>query len=142
MHIRMSAQRREGTAPELVLRKRLHALGLRYRLHRAPLPSLRRKADIVFGPAKLAVFVDGCFWHGCPEHGRRRHQVNSWYWPDKISRNRSRDANTDFELRAAGWQVVRVWEHELQGQALEAAIGRVRQALAARPPRKAARLRA
>jgi len=108
----MSAQRSRDTSPELAVRTRLHRMGLRYRVHAAPLPSLRRRADIVFGPARVAVFVDGCFWHGCPEHGRRRHDVNGWYWPDKIARNRARDADTDEQLRAAGWAVVRAWEHE------------------------------
>lgn len=112
---RMSAQRREGTEPELAFRRALHALGLRYRLHKAPLPGLRRKADIVFGPARVAVFVDGCFWHGCPEHGRRAHHVNAWYWPEKIARNRERDQETGELLSGAGWLVVRVWEHEVTG---------------------------
>lgn len=117
----MSTQRREGTAPELALRRALHSLGLRYRLHRCPLPALRRKADIVFGPARVAVFVDGCFWHGCPDHGRRRHEVNNWYWPDKIARNRRRDTETDRALVTSGWAPLRVWEHELQ--TAEAALG-------------------
>jgi DNA mismatch endonuclease, patch repair protein len=129
---RMSRQRREGTAPELALRHALHSLGLRYRLHRAPLPGLRRKADIVFGPDRVAVFVDGCFWHGCPEHGRRRHDVNGWYWPAKIDRNRRRDVDTDQALNTAGWVVVRVWEHELTGPGALAAAERVRQALSGR----------
>src|SRR5579872_51683 len=108
----MSAQRRRDTIPELALRRRLHAMGLRYRVDTAPLATLRRKADVVFGPARVAVFVDGCFWHGCPLHGQRRHDVNGWYWPEKIARNRCRDADTDARLAAAGWAVVRVWEHE------------------------------
>jgi DNA mismatch endonuclease (patch repair protein) len=116
---RMQAQRRQGTRPEIALRSALHALGLRYRVAAAPLPGLRRKADVVFGRARLAVFVDGCFWHGCPEHGRRKHEVNGWYWPDKISRNRRRDAETDRLLEAAGWQVIRVWEHDLCGPAAQ-----------------------
>ncbi|HTW05940.1 MAG TPA: very short patch repair endonuclease [Acidimicrobiales bacterium] len=129
---RMSAQRREGTAPELALRRALHASGLRYRLHRAPLAELRRKADIVFGPSRLAVFVDGCFWHGCPEHGRRRHEVNGWYWPEKIARNQRRDTDTDRALAAAGWRVVRIWEHELgRGADIPAATAKVVEALAA-----------
>lgn len=131
---RMSLQRREGTAPEIVLRRALHALGLRYRLHRAPLPGLRRKADIVFGPARVAVFVDGCFWHGCPEHGRRNHDINGWYWPDKIARNRQRDQETAQVLSGAGWLVVRVWEHEVTGPDAHVAAERVRDALAARRP--------
>lgn len=129
---RMSAQRREGTAPELALRSALFALGLRYRLHRRPLPMLARKADIVFGREKTAVFVDGCFWHGCPEHGRRRHDVNGWYWPAKIERNRRRDIDTDAVLARAGWRVIRVWEHELAGRGAAAAAERVRSVLAGR----------
>ncbi|HMK96016.1 MAG TPA: DNA mismatch endonuclease Vsr [Acidimicrobiales bacterium] len=129
VRLRMSRQRREGTAPELALRKSLHAQGFRYRVHRAPLPTLDRKADIVFGPAKLAVFVDGCFWHGCPQHGRRRHEVNGWYWTKKIARNRDRDRDTDRVLGAAGWRVLRVWEHELVGSELARAVRRVTEAL-------------
>lgn len=108
----MSAQRSQDTAPELAVRRELHSMGLRYRVHVQPLAGLRRKADIVFTRVRLAVFVDGCFWHGCPEHGHRRHDVNSWYWPEKIARNQRRDADTDSRLREAGWTVVRVWEHE------------------------------
>lgn len=108
----MSAQRRKDTGPELALRRSLHNLGLRYRVHVAPLPGLRRQADVVFTSAHVAVFVDGCFWHGCPDHGRRRHDVNEWYWPDKIERNRRRDADTDRCLAEAGWVSMRVWEHE------------------------------
>jgi DNA mismatch endonuclease (patch repair protein) len=109
---RMAAQRSEDTAPELAVRRALHSMGLRYRVHVQPLKGLRRKADIVFTRARVAVFVDGCFWHGCPEHGRRRHEVNSWYWPEKIVRNQRRDADTDARLKKAGWTVIRVWEHE------------------------------
>jgi len=138
---RMSSQRREGTEPEVALRRALHALGLRYRVHRPPLPAFRRKADIVFGPARVAVFVDGCFWHGCPQHGRRQHDVNGWYWPDKIARNRSRDQDTDHVLTGAGWQVVRVWEHELAGPAALGAAERVREVVARRRADLAGRTR-
>lgn len=108
----MSAQRSKDTAPEIAVRRALHALGLRYRVHTQPVASLRRKADVVFPRAKVAVFIDGCFWHGCPVHGRRRHEVNKWYWPEKIARNQRRDADTDARLADEGWAVVRVWEHE------------------------------
>jgi DNA mismatch endonuclease (patch repair protein) len=123
---RMSAQRREGTGPEMALRRALHARGLRYRLHLAPVPTLRRRADIVFGPARVAVFVDGCFWHGCPEHGKRQHDVNGWYWPAKIARNRERDRDTDNVLGEHGWAVVRLWEHQLAGAGLEPAADLVK----------------
>jgi DNA mismatch endonuclease (patch repair protein) len=109
----MQAQRSRNTGPELALRRKLHRQGLRYRIGtRLPIDGVRRYADITFGPARVAVFVDGCFWHGCPEHGPREHRVNRWYWPEKIERNRRRDADTDARLVQAGWLSVRVWEHE------------------------------
>jgi DNA mismatch endonuclease (patch repair protein) len=109
---KMQSQPSRDTGPELALRRAVHALGLRYRVHARPVPELRRQADLVFRPARVAVFVDGCFWHGCAQHGRRAHSVNGWYWPEKIERNRRRDADTDARLESAGWTVVRVWEHE------------------------------
>lgn len=96
----------------MAIRRLLHPMGLRYRIDATPISGLRRRADIVFRPARVAVYVDGCFWHGCPEHGNRPPKTNQWYWPDKIARNRARDADTDERLREAGWQVVRVWEHD------------------------------
>ena len=108
----MQLQRTRDTAPELAVRRLLHRMGLRYRVDRAPLPSLRRRADMVFGPAKVAVYVDGCFWHGCPQHGNPRPAANESYWVAKIAGNRLRDADTDARLRAAGWEVVRAWAHE------------------------------
>lgn len=109
---RMQMQRTRDTAPELALRRLLHARGLRYRVDREPLPGLRRRADIVFGPARVAVYVDGCFWHGCPEHGNPRPASNGWYWPTKIATNKARDTDTDQRLTAAGWAVIRCWEHD------------------------------
>lgn len=107
----MSRQATRDTAPEVRLRGRLHALGLRYRVHARPLPDLRRTADIVFTRAKVAVFVDGCFWHSCPEHGTTPAANGAW-WTAKLRKNVERDADTDRRLAAAGWLVVRVWEHE------------------------------
>lgn len=108
---RMQTQRTRDTAPELAVRRLLHAAGLRYRVDRPPLPGLRRRADLVFGPARVAVYVDGCFWHGCPEHGTRPASNADW-WQRKLAANRTRDHDTDARLASAGWQVVRVWEHE------------------------------
>lgn len=108
----MSQLSRRDTAPELALRRELHRRGLRYFVHRRPLHDLRREADIVFPKARVAIFVDGCFWHGCPDHGRRERQTNGWYWPEKIQRNRERDRDTDSKLQAAGWTSIRGWEHE------------------------------
>jgi len=109
--LRMQAQRRQDTAPELALRRALYRLGLRYRIQRRPVPAVPRRADVVFPREKVAIYVDGCFWHGCPEHGTVP-SANTWYWPEKIRRNRRRDRDTDRRLREADWKVVRVWEHE------------------------------
>jgi DNA mismatch endonuclease (patch repair protein) len=107
----MSRQRRRDTQPELALRRHLHALGLRYRVEARPLPSVRITADIVFGPAKVAVFVDGCFWHVCPMHATFPRANRSW-WNEKLERNIERDRRNDRTLINAGWLPVHVWEHE------------------------------
>ncbi|MGH3407954.1 MAG: very short patch repair endonuclease [Streptosporangiaceae bacterium] len=107
----MQANRSRDTRPELALRSRVHELGLRYRVAARPLPSVRRTADLVFTRARVAVFMDGCFWHGCPDH-HRPSQRNEQFWREKIARNRDRDAETDKLLQDAGWTVVRIWEHE------------------------------
>lgn len=112
----MQANRSRDTAPELALRRLLHALGLRYRVSARPLREVRRTADVVFGPARVAVFVDGCFWHGCPDHGTVP-ATNADYWAPKLQRNAERDRHTDELLRAAGWMSIRVWEHEDPGPA-------------------------
>ncbi|MFC9700184.1 very short patch repair endonuclease [Streptomyces sp. NPDC056943] len=127
---RMSKQRSRDTGVEMALRRILHASGLRYRVHRRPLKGVRREADIVFGPAKVAVFVDGCFWHACPEHATWPKR-NSEFWRTKIEKNRTRDANTDARLEAAGWVSVRVWEHEAADEAAArvAAVVKARKAL-------------
>jgi DNA mismatch endonuclease (patch repair protein) len=108
--------RQKDTDIELALRKELHANGLRYRLHVPLLTKPRRVADIVFSSAKVAVFVDGCFWHGCPEHASWP-KSNALFWREKIETNRARDADTDQRLQASGWQVVRIWAHESAPQA-------------------------
>ncbi|RKN46353.1 very short patch repair endonuclease [Micromonospora endolithica] len=107
----MRANRSRDTRPELALRSAVHALGLRYRVDRQPLAGLRRKADLVFAGPRVAVFVDGCFWHGCPEHYRPSTR-NSEFWSSKVEGNRQRDAETDHRLTTAGWRVIRIWEHE------------------------------
>lgn len=108
----MQRQQTRDTSAELAVRRILHRMGLRYRVDSPPLKDLRRRADLVFGPSRVAVFIDGCFWHGCPEHGSRPTIANSGYWSDKIARNRARDTDTDEKLADAGWLVIRVWEHE------------------------------
>jgi len=107
----MLATRRADTEPERALRSELHRNGLRFRLHRSVVPGVRRQVDIVFGPARVAVFVDGCFWHSCPMHATRA-KANAGFWRSKLSENERRDRDTDRRLRRAGWRVVRVWEHE------------------------------
>lgn len=107
----MSRQKSRDTGVEVALRKALHARGARYRIHRKPVKGVRREADIVFGPARVAVFVDGCFWHGCPVHATWP-KNNAEFWRTKIEGNRRRDLDTDVRLAEAGWLAVRVWEHE------------------------------
>lgn len=107
----MQAIRSRDTKPEHLIRRLVHAQGLRYRVAARPLPELRRTADLVFRPAKVAVFVDGCYWHGCPEHYVAP-RTNPGYWSDKVARNVARDRDTDKRLTEAGWLVLRFWEHE------------------------------
>jgi DNA mismatch endonuclease (patch repair protein) len=108
---RMSAQACRDTTPELALRSALHRLGLRFRVHRRPLPAMRREADLVFPGSRVAVFVDGCFWHCCPEHATEPRTNRDW-WRHKLAGNQARDQDTNRRLREAGWIPVRVWEHE------------------------------
>jgi DNA mismatch endonuclease (patch repair protein) len=114
----MQGNRKRDTRPELALRSELHRRGLRYRVDIRPIEHLRCRADIVFRPQKVAIFVDGCFWHGCPEHGSSP-KTNSAYWSAKLTRNVERDHRNDAALSAAGWVVVRVWEHELSADAAD-----------------------
>jgi DNA mismatch endonuclease (patch repair protein) len=109
----MERQAREDTAPEMAVRRELFRRGLRYRVHMPIVPGTgRRRVDVVFPRARVAVLVDGCFWHGCPKHGRRPSKANSAYWAEKVEQNVDRDRDTDARLVSAGWTVVRVWEHE------------------------------
>lgn len=107
----MSRQRAKDTAIEVALRKALHRMGLRFRIHLRPIKEVRREADIVFTRAQVAIFVDGCFWHGCPTHATWP-KNNQEFWREKIEGNRRRDTDTDEKLSDRGWTVVRVWEHE------------------------------
>ena len=108
---RLSKQRRRDTAPELALRKELHRRGARFFVDKAPLPGLRRRADLVFPRRRVAVYVDGCFWHSCPQHATHP-KNNAQWWADKLAANVARDRDTDERLETGGWSVVRVWEHE------------------------------
>lgn len=110
----MRANRSRDTGPEMAVRRVLHARGLRYRVDH-PLPfDRRRRADIAFTRAKVAVFIDGCFWHGCPEHGTTP-RTNTAFWSEKIARNRARDQDTVDQLQACGWSAFRFWEHDDPG---------------------------
>jgi len=123
----MRANRRTDTKPELALRRALHRQGYRFRKdYRLDLADGKRvRPDIAFTARHVAVFVDGCFWHACPEHGGKPAN-NTWYWEPKLRRNVERDRLADAALSAAGWDVVRVWEHE----PLDAAVTAVLAALA------------
>ena len=109
----MKGNRRTDTKPETYLRSLLHAQGYRFRKdYRIDVGERRVRPDIVFTKQKVAVFVDGCFWHVCPEHGRVPGGKNAAYWESKLSRNSKRDESDTEALKAAGWTVIRIWEHE------------------------------
>lgn len=113
----MQANRRVNTGPERRVRSVLHHMGLRFRKDmRLDLEGGRVRPDIVFTRAKIAVFVDGCYWHSCPQHGARP-KANAEFWSAKLARNVARDRRADDVLDAAGWTVLRVWEHEEPSQA-------------------------
>jgi DNA mismatch endonuclease (patch repair protein) len=109
----MRGNRKRDTRPELRIRSALHSLGLRYRCDfPVDLPSRRSvRVDIAFTRSRVAVFVDGCFWHACPLHGTAP-SSNQSYWRDKLARNVARDAENDSALVAAEWLPLHVWEHE------------------------------
>jgi DNA mismatch endonuclease (patch repair protein) len=107
----MQGNKSRDTKPEIAVRSAVHALGMRFRVSARPLRDLRRTADLVFRNARVAVFVDGCFWHGCPEH-HAPPKTNAGYWATKIQGNKSRDDDTTERLRKEGWTVLRFWSHE------------------------------
>ena len=124
----MRGNRKRDTVPEMRIRQLLHKRGLRYRVNLPIIAGVVRvRPDVVFTRLKIAVFVDGCYWHGCPRHGTQP-RVNTAYWGPKIERNRARDARVTAALKTAGWFVIRIWEHE----ASATAVGRVEAAVARR----------
>lgn len=129
---RMTRQRQRDTAPEMAIRQILHGWGLRYRVDTA-LPGMRRRADLLFRGARVAVFVDGCFWHGCPEHGTQPRNNAGW-WAEKLARNVQRDRDTAQRLAEARWQVARVWEHGPAEQAARRIANLVADRAAAQRP--------
>lgn len=114
----MRSNRRRDTAPELTIRHMLFARGYRYRVDYAPWSNKRRRADLVFTRQRLAVFIDGCFWHGCPEHGSVP-VTHADYWGPKLARNAERDRETRAIAEAEGWRVLRIWEHVQPDDAVE-----------------------
>jgi DNA mismatch endonuclease (patch repair protein) len=121
----MRSNRRTDTKPEIALRSALHALGYRYRKDfRLDLPLRRVRPDIAFTRRRVAVFVDGCFWHACPEHGSKP-KSNEWYWSPKLAKNMERDRAADEALRQAGWTVVRLWEHVPLPDAIDLVVSAV-----------------
>jgi DNA mismatch endonuclease (patch repair protein) len=120
----MSRHPRKDTEPEVALRRVLFARGLRYRVH-LPVPGWRRRTiDVAFPGVRVAVFVDGCFWHGCPEHGETPASNREW-WRRKLDGNRRRDAETSEHLASLGWEVLRFWCHEDVAVMAEAVAARV-----------------
>jgi len=124
----MRQVRQRDTTAELRLRSELHRRGLRFFVDRAPVPGWRRRADIVFPTARVAVYVDGCFWHGCPEHATWP-KANERWWREKIESNRRRDRDTDDNLVRVGWKGVRIWEHEGPDDAAEKVIAELTESL-------------
>ncbi len=126
----MQVTPRRDTPCELAVRSAVHAKGLRYRVD-WQLPGTRRRADMAFVGVKVAVFIDGCFWHGCPNHATWP-KANARWWRNKIETNIQRDRDTDILLRRSGWRVLRFWEHEdslRAARAIERAVGIRRRAL-------------
>jgi DNA mismatch endonuclease (patch repair protein) len=121
----MRGNRRADTKPELALRAALFAMGYRYRKDlRLDLPARRVRPDIAFTSRRVAVFIDGCFWHACPEHGSKP-KSNEWYWSPKLTKNVERDRAVDDALTAAGWTVLRLWEHVPLPAAVAAVVAAV-----------------
>ncbi|MFG0872298.1 very short patch repair endonuclease [Aeromonas media] len=118
---RMAKVRQKGTGAEVALRRELHQRGLRYRVDYEVLKKPRRVADIAFPCLMIAIFVDGCFWHGCPEHATWP-KSNAEFWRQKIETNRVRDDDTNQRLQCTGWIVLRFWEHELPNEAADVVV--------------------
>ncbi|MFF9088015.1 very short patch repair endonuclease [Streptomyces sp. NPDC014991] len=126
----MSKQASKDTEAELAVRRLLHAAGLRYRVE-YPVPGMaRRRIDVAFTSIKVAVLIDGCFWHGCPVHATHP-KSNAQWWRQKLDRNIARDVETTEHLVAAGWEVLRFWEHEAPDAVASRIVEAVRQRRAA-----------
>jgi DNA mismatch endonuclease (patch repair protein) len=134
----MRATPGRDTAVELALRRALFKAGLRFRKDCRPEPAFRISADIVFRRKRTCVFIDGCFWHGCPRHFHPPSANQAW-WVEKIDDNRSRDRRQTESLRKAGWLVIRFWEHQLSGDHIDRAADRIALAMSKRRLRRAAK---
>lgn len=121
----MQANTSRDTAPEVRLRSQLHRLGLRFRKDRRPEAAYKCSADVVFPAARVCVFVDGCFWHGCPDHFTVPKKNSAW-WCEKINDNSARDLRQTESLLCLGWCVIRVWEHDLKGPLLRTTAARIK----------------
>ena len=128
----MQGNRSRDTSPELAVRRLLHAAGYRYRVAARPMPQVRRTADILFTAVKVAVFIDGCFWHQCPQHYKEP-KSNVDYWRPKIDRNAARDIETTAVLEQSGWVVLRFWAHEDFTEVADAIAQRVNESRLASP---------
>jgi DNA mismatch endonuclease (patch repair protein) len=122
----MQGNRSRDTKPELAVRRLIHAAGLRYRVDARPERNIPRRADILFTKQRIAVFIDGCYWHGCAEHARVPSTTNSGYWQQKLARNVERDIDTTTRLEEVGWCVLRFWEHDSPQDVAKAIVRAVR----------------
>jgi DNA mismatch endonuclease (patch repair protein) len=122
----MRSNKRRDTRPELLVRRILHARGLRYRVDHRVVAESRTRADIAFTRRRIAVFIDGCFWHSCPDH-LHLPKANAHYWVPKLARNVERDGEVTALLRRLGWTVLRFWEHEAPEEVAEAIVVTVRE---------------
>ncbi len=129
----MLSNKARDTKPELLIRQALHARGYRYRVDLRPSDKVRSRADILFTKQKIAIFIDGCFWHGCPIHATAP-KANADYWLPKLKRNVERDLEVTSALELLGWTVLRFWEHETAGEVVER-IGEAWFAQGARGPK-------
>lgn len=132
----MRANRPRDTRPEVAFRSALHRAGLRYFKHRRPIPGVRCEPDVLFPGVRLAVFLDGCFWHQCPIHRAVRPRTNAEWWDAKLRANVQRDQKNDTALESAGWAVLRLWEHEPIDMAVSRVADRVAVLRACRKTRR------
>ncbi|MFC7788105.1 very short patch repair endonuclease [Microbacterium sp. MAHUQ-60] len=126
----MRANHGRDTGPELRVRRLVHAAGLRYRVNARPESDVRRTVDMLFSTSRVVVLIDGCFWHGCPEH-HQAPKANADFWASKIELNRVRDAQTNGILTDRGWLVLRIWEHEIRAN-VDDVVARIVEAVRAR----------